>query len=116
MIPNRRQNIQNLALILRGVPNAICRNNRESQAACNTYRCLIPLLPCATSVALQFDVDVVPSEDADQLFDTLTPSRLTTCSQSRGKRSFLTPGKAKQSIIKLPQIIQRGCALTLCLL
>ena len=64
-------------------------------------------------MSLQFDINVVSPKDVDQLFCTLSPRNFSAFSQCCCERTLLAPGKAKQPVMKIPQIIQRGRALAL---
>src|ERR1700733_5291095 len=89
MMAYRGKEIQNLTVIRSGVTNAIRRNDWKLQGACNPNRSLIPPLLLAFAMALQFDVNILGTEDANQLLYCFAACLLTTTYQRRSERSFI---------------------------
>ena len=69
MMADGCEQILNLAVILGCIANAIGCDHRQAQGTRNADGCLIPPFFFALPVALQFDVNILVSEDARQLFD-----------------------------------------------
>ncbi len=106
MMPNRRKHIQNFALVLRGVADAVGRKQRQPQALGDAQRGLIADFLGAVAVPLQLDVHVVAAEDLDELLNALPPSRFAAGIDRRSQRAFIAAGQADQARGELRQI---GC-------
>ena len=97
VVANRGKEIQDFAVICRGIANAVRREHRQAAAMRDTNRSLIAPLFLALMMALKLDVDIIRPEDADQPFDRLAASFFTAAHQSSSQRAFVATGQANQA-------------------
>src|ERR1700679_2200710 len=84
-----RENVEDLALIGRGITNSIGRQDGQLQGLCNADRCLIAPFFLAFIVALNFDIDIVWAEGSYQPLYRLPACLLATACQSGGEWTFI---------------------------
>ena len=88
------EDIEHFALGLRGVADAVGRDQREAERAGKFDGGLIARFLFAVVVALQFDEDVAVAKDADEVFERFTAA---FCAKSAGQRTFFAAGETKQT-------------------
>src|SRR6185437_1222089 len=70
----------------------------------------------ALLVPLQFEEKIVPSVNFSHAVRNFSRLRFATVSQRRRQRSLISTSQTDQSCRKFLQIIERGCAFSLCCL
>jgi hypothetical protein len=84
MVTDRREEVQNLAVIGSCVANAIGSNYRKPRGPGNANCLLISPFLLAFIMALHFDIHVVMAKDPDQPLDNLPACFFASCSERRG--------------------------------
>ena len=97
MVADGGKEVLNLALIRRRITNAVGGNHRQTERTCNADRSLVAPLFLALLVALQFDINVLVTEDAYELFDCFAAGCFTAARERRGQRPFVASGQADQA-------------------
>jgi hypothetical protein len=77
MVPNGGEEIKDLAIVGVCVPNSICREERKFQGSRNSNCCLIAPFLFTLIVSLQFNINVLRTEDSYDSFNHLTSGLFT---------------------------------------
>ncbi len=99
------EDVQHLALHTGGVADAVGGDQRKLHAAREFHGGLIARFFVAVEMALQFDVNVVASEDARQAIQSF--GRVAVF-QAACERAFVATSEADQPFGELSEVLERG--------
>jgi hypothetical protein len=113
VVADAGEHVEQLALVGRGVADAVGGQQRQTQGARNAHGSLIAMLLVAVVVALQFDIHIARAEDVHQPLDLAQCLVIAAARQRRRQRAFVAAGQADQAFGKLRDIGQQRRALGL---
>src|SRR5581483_369566 len=94
------------AVVCGCVADAVGGEDWQPEGARDAEGGLIASFFFALLVALEFDVDVVGAEDADELFDCFTTCRFATTGERCGERAFVAASEAYESVCILGEVVE----------
>ena len=98
MVADRGEGVAEFASLGSGVADAVGGEQRKIQGTGEIDRGAIAGFFFAMEMALQFDVDILAAEDADELIEMFRcASSIPAMAQSCGERAFGASGEADQS-------------------
>jgi len=98
-----------LAALGDGIADSVGGQQRKMQGLGDGDRGAVAGLFFPLEMALQFDVDVAGSEDAEELIDTLSSFVVAALLQGRGEGAFRAPSEADQSVGMFLQLLLGDC-------
>ncbi len=113
MVAYRSKYIENFSVIRGGITNTVGSQQRQAQALGDADGGLVAPFFLALVMALNFYIDILSSEDSNQLFSYFYCCRFSAMHQGRRHWSFIAAGQANQPGRILFQVIERSCALAL---
>src|SRR5271154_6279402 len=97
MVTDRSKYIENFSVICRGITNTVGSQQRQAQALGNTDGGLVAPFFLTLVMALNFYIDILSSEDSNQLFGNFNGCRFPPMHECRCHWAFISAGQADQS-------------------
>ena len=110
MMAYRSQYIEDFPIVRRCIANTVGGQQRQVQTMGNTDGRLVTPFFLPLAMALKFDINILLSEEPNQLFCNFYCFRFTTAHQCRRHAAFLAACQADQSGSILFQVLERSCA------
>src|SRR5215471_5291285 len=106
-VPDAGEDVGNLALRRRGVADSIGSQQRQMKLSRQTDRRLVARFLITIEVALQFNINIFPAKNGDELLKQL-PRPREPVFQGMRQRAMFVAGKADQSLSMILQFLRRS--------
>src|SRR6185312_2186555 len=108
VVSNGGKYIEDFALVLRGIADAVSGEDGQSKAFRDTNRSLVASFFRAIAVSLQLHVNVMAAEDVDELSHALPACGFSAGMQRGSEWTFFSAGQADEAAVKFSKIVQAG--------
>ena len=110
MVADGGEGVAQFAALRDGVADSVGGEQREMQRLSDVDGGAVAGFFFALEMALQFDVDILGSEDADELIDLARASSMPPCCKGRGEWALVAAGQADEACGMFFEFLREDCA------